>query len=55
METGKRNKIIKAAVIGLVIVAMLAVAYLFALNGRYSHIGDTYYFDKWTQKIVVLE
>lgn len=28
----------------------LIVAYLFALNGRYNHIGGYLYFDKWTKE-----
>lgn len=37
-----------------VIIAFLLViiAYLYVLNGRYSHIGDRYYFDKWTKTAI---
>lgn len=30
----------------------LIVAYLFALNGRYSYTGGLIYFDKWTNTMV---
>lgn len=32
-------------------VFVLIVAFLFALNGRYSHVGGLLYFDKWTKEI----
>ena len=35
----------------LLFVSVLIVAFLFALNGRYSHVGDLLYFDKWTKEI----
>ena len=37
-----------------VVIAVLAlvIAYLFALNGRYSHTGGLLYFDKWTEKAI---
>lgn len=35
----------------LLFVSVLIVAYLFALNGRYSHVGGLLYFDKWTKEI----
>lgn len=33
----------------------LIVAYLFALNGRYTKIDDVAFFDKWKNKIIVLD
>ncbi len=41
------SKVIKV----LLFVSVLIVAYLFALNGRYSHVGGLLYFDKWTKEI----
>lgn len=35
----------------LLFVSVLIVAFLFALNGRYSHVGGLLYFDKWTKEI----
>ena len=37
------------------LVFALIVAYLFALNGRYDHIDDVYYFDKWTKTILEID
>lgn len=34
----------------LLVVLTLIVAFLFALNGRYTKINGSYYFDKWTQR-----
>lgn len=36
----------------LIVLLFLCLGYLYVLNGRYSHIGSFYYFDKWTQKII---
>lgn len=33
----------------------LIVAFLFALNGRYSHAVGAAYFDKWTQKGFIVD
>lgn len=41
------SKVIKV----LLFVSVLIVAFLFALNGRYSHVGGLLYFDKWTKEI----
>ena len=41
------SKVIKV----LLFVSVLIVAFLFALNGRYSHVGGLLYFDKWTREI----
>lgn len=41
------SKVIKV----LLFVSVLIVAFLFALNGRYSHVGGLMYFDKWTKEI----
>ena len=35
----------------LLFVSVLIVAFLFALDGRYSHVGGLLYFDKWTKEI----
>lgn len=35
----------------LILIFALIVAFLFALNGRYSHVGELLYFDKWTKEI----
>lgn len=37
------------------LVLALIVAYLFALNGRYTHIGGDEFFDKWTKTILVID
>lgn len=37
----------------LFLVLVLVIAYLFALNGRYSHTGESLYFDKWTNKALI--
>ena len=41
------SKVIKV----LLFVSVLIVAFLVALNGRYSHVGGLLYFDKWTKEI----
>ena len=41
------SKVIKV----LLFVSVLIVAFLFALKGRYSHVGGLLYFDKWTKEI----
>lgn len=41
------SKVIKV----LLFVSVLIVAFLFALNGRYSHVGGLLYFGKWTKEI----
>lgn len=36
-----------------VVIIALIIAYLFALNGRYTKIyDDSAFFDKWTKKII---
>lgn len=35
----------------LLLLLALIIAFLFALNGRYSHVGGLLYFDKWTKEI----
>lgn len=35
-------------------ICALIIAYLFALNGRYTKEDDEYYFDKWTKTILVI-
>lgn len=35
----------------LLLIFALIIAFLFALNGRYSHVGGLLYFDKWTKEI----
>lgn len=42
---------ISKAIKVLLFVSALIVAFLFALNGRYSHVGGLLYFDKWTKEI----
>lgn len=37
----------------LISIAFLIIAYLFALNGRYSHAEQDLYFDKWTKKALI--
>ena len=37
----------------LFLVLMLVIAYLFALNGRYSHTDQDLYFDKWTKQTLI--
>lgn len=46
----------KQNIIKLIIVCiLLIIAYLFALNGRYSKVEDNFYFDKWKQCIIEVE
>lgn len=33
----------------------LIVAYLYALNGRYIHVEDDVFFDKWTETMLFVE
>lgn len=39
----------------LIVALVLIIAYLFALNGRYTKIDDDFYFDKWTQTLLIIE
>lgn len=39
----------------IVVLLFLCLGYLYVLNGRYSHIGSAYYFDKWTKTIIRAE
>lgn len=34
-------------------VALLIILYLFALNGRYSHVSGEAYVDKWKKELVI--
>lgn len=38
----------------LFLIFVLIVAYLFVLNGRYSHVHGLLYFDKWANKTIIL-
>ena len=48
-EYGPFMKYLKA----LAIITLLIVLYLFALNGRFSHVKDWAMFDKWKQEWIV--
>lgn len=48
----KHGEFICAFIKTLMVLCLLCLGYLYVLNGRYSHIGSFYYFDKWTQKII---
>lgn len=37
----------------IITVAVLIILYLFALNGRFSHVKDLAMFDKWKQEWIV--
>lgn len=34
-------------------ILVLVIMYLFALNGRYSHVEHVLYFDKWTKLALI--
>lgn len=53
IKKAKTNKaILTYAIKSLVAIAILFLAYLFALNGRYSHVGDVI-IDKWSKKVLI--
>lgn len=53
-ECGNGMKIDSIAIIRLFIaIAFLIIAYLFALNGRYSHTDSALYLDKWTKQALI--
>ena len=37
----------------IVAIVLLVILYLFALNGRFSHVKDLVMFDKWKQEWIV--
>ena len=39
----------------LFFVLALIVAFLFALNGRYTKVSDDEFFDKWTKTIIAID
>lgn len=39
----------------LFLVFALIVAYLYALNGRYTQASKSAYFDKWTKTLLIIE
>lgn len=47
-KMGKIEKLMKA----VFYTAIIILAYLYVLNGRYSKVDDYCYFDKWTKRIV---
>ncbi len=53
-NTNKQTTILQVLKIFICICALI-LAYLFALNGRYTKEDDEYYFDKWTKTILVIE
>lgn len=53
-NTNNRTAVLQVLKI-LFCICALILAYLFALNGRYTKEDDEYYFDKWTKTILVIE
>lgn len=47
----RRNVFVWMIKVSFLVLALI-VAYLFALNGRYTHIGGDEFFDKWTKTII---
>ena len=49
-----KSDIIFKSIKTIIILAALFIAYLFALNGRYSVINDKYmiFFDNWTKTVI---
>ena len=53
ISKAEQHKVIqKYAFKVLVAIVILVFAYLFALNGRYSKVGDNFYFDKWKSCVI---
>ena len=50
----RRNVFVWMIKVSFLVLALI-VAYLFALNGRYTHIGGDEFFDKWTKTILVID
>lgn len=52
-KIGTNKAIQKYVIKALVAIAIFVLAFLFAINGRYSHTGESLYFDKWTNKALI--
>lgn len=52
-KTEQNKSVQKYTIKALVAIAILVFAYLFALNGRYSHAEKALYFDKWTKQALI--
>ncbi len=52
-KVGQNKFLQKYAIKVLVTIVILVFAYLFALNGRYSHAEQAVYFDKWTKQALI--